>query len=257
MAAEELVERVVAGDVHGEAGLAAPGAAPHLPQARDRARERDADRRVELADVDAELERARGAHGHQLALGQPPLDLAPLLRRVAGAVGGDQLAEVGPARVLELEPRELLEQLDAAPRLHEADRPHAVLDQPREHGGGLAQRRDARAGLLVEERRVPHRHLALGARRAVAVDEAELDARELLGELERVGDRGAREDEARLGAVGAREAPQPSAGRSPRASRTRRGTRAPRRRRSTRGSPARRPTGGGGASRRRSACPGS
>src|SRR5204863_207344 len=46
VAAEELVERVVARDVHGEAGLAAPGPAPHLPKRSDRARERDAERGV-------------------------------------------------------------------------------------------------------------------------------------------------------------------------------------------------------------------
>ncbi len=53
MAAEELVERVLAGDVDGEALGPAARATPHLAKARHRAGERDADRRVELADVDA------------------------------------------------------------------------------------------------------------------------------------------------------------------------------------------------------------
>ena len=53
VAAEELVERVLAGDVDGEPAAPAPGAAPHLAQAGDGAGEVDADRRVELADVDA------------------------------------------------------------------------------------------------------------------------------------------------------------------------------------------------------------
>ena len=58
VAAEELVERVLAGDVHREAAPApAPGAPPHLAQARDRAGEGDDDRRVERADVDPQLER--------------------------------------------------------------------------------------------------------------------------------------------------------------------------------------------------------
>ena len=94
VAAEELVERVVARHVHREAGAAAAGAAPHLAQRRDRAGERHADRRVEVADVDAELERVGGHDRQQVALGQPPLDLAPLRRRVAGAVGRDPLGEV-------------------------------------------------------------------------------------------------------------------------------------------------------------------
>ena len=42
--------------------------------------------RVQQPDVDPELERVRRADAEQLALEQPPLDLAALLRRVAGAV---------------------------------------------------------------------------------------------------------------------------------------------------------------------------
>ena len=57
VAAEELVQRVLAGDVDRQAAPAAPGAAPHLAQRRDRARERHDDRRVERADVDPELQR--------------------------------------------------------------------------------------------------------------------------------------------------------------------------------------------------------
>ena len=57
VAAEELVERVLAGDVDGQAAPAAPGAAPHLAQRRDGARERHDDGGVERADVDAELQR--------------------------------------------------------------------------------------------------------------------------------------------------------------------------------------------------------
>ena len=53
VAAEELVERVVAGDVDGEPAAAAPGTAPHLAQRGDGAGERHADGGVERADVDA------------------------------------------------------------------------------------------------------------------------------------------------------------------------------------------------------------
>ena len=71
VAAEELVERVLAGDVDRQAAAAAAGAAPHLAQARDRAGEGDADRGVELADVDPELERVGRDDAEQLAVGQP------------------------------------------------------------------------------------------------------------------------------------------------------------------------------------------
>ena len=100
MAAEELVERVLAGHVERQPAAAAAGAAPHLAQRGDGARERHADRRVERADVDAELERVGGHHAEQLALEQLVLELAPLLRRVAGAVGGDPVGQVAAAAVL-------------------------------------------------------------------------------------------------------------------------------------------------------------
>ena len=86
LAHEVLVERVLRGDEDREAVLAAAGASPLLAEARDRAREADRDRAVEVADVDAELERVGRRDAEQLALDEPPLDLAPLLRRVAGAV---------------------------------------------------------------------------------------------------------------------------------------------------------------------------
>ena len=67
VAAEELVERVLAGDVDGEPAAPAPGPPPHLAQARDGAGEVDADRRVELADVYPQLERVGGGDREQLA----------------------------------------------------------------------------------------------------------------------------------------------------------------------------------------------
>ena len=201
VAAEELVERVVAGHVQGQPRIAAARTTPHLAQAGHRAGEGHADRGVEIAHVDAQLERVGGDHGKQLALGQAPLDLAPLLRRVAGAVGRDAVGQVAASRILEAQAGELLDQLDAAPRLEEADRSRVLLDQAREQPGGLRQRRRAHARLLVEQRRVPHRDLALGGRRAVAIDQAELEPRQPLGEVDRIRDRRTRQHEPRLGAV--------------------------------------------------------
>ena len=67
MAAEELVQRVLAGDVDRETAAAAAGPAPHLAQARHGARERHADRGVQLADVDPQLQRVGGDDSEQLA----------------------------------------------------------------------------------------------------------------------------------------------------------------------------------------------
>ena len=142
VAAEELVERVLAGDVERESLAAPPGAPPHLAQAGDGAREGDADRRVELADVDAELERVGGDHREQLAAREPRLDLAPLLRRVAGPVRGDPLGELGSPELLEPHPREPLDQLDRRARLRRKQIVRDAVDhQVGEQLGGLGEHR--------------------------------------------------------------------------------------------------------------------
>ena len=246
VAAEELVERVLAGDVDRDPVAPASGAAPHLLQAGDRAREGDADRRVELADVDPELERVGGDHREQVAEGEPALDLAPLLRRVAGAVGRDPRRQPGFAELLEPHPGEPLDQLDPAPALEKADRPRAVDDQVGEHLRRLGEHRAPDHRLRVDHRRVPDRDPAPGARSAVGVDQLELRPGEAGGELVRVGDRRRGENEPRLGCRRAGPPGAAGAGRWRRGSRTRRGRCAPRRRRRTRGWRGSRPSPCGG-----------
>ena len=208
MAAEELVQRVLAGDVQGEPLGAPAGPPPHLPQARDRAGEGDADRRVQLPDVDPELERIRGDHREQLAGRQPGLDLAALLGRVAGAVGGDSLCELGAAELLEPGAGKALDQLDSPPAAQEADRSHPLADQVGQQLGGLGEDRAPRHRPLVDDRRVPDPDPPPGARSAVRIDQAEGLADQPLGELHRVGDRGRGEDEPGAGPVQARDPPQ-------------------------------------------------
>ena len=138
VAAEELVERVLARDVHGQAAAATPGAAPHLAQRGDGPGERDDDRGVELADVDPELQRVGRDHRAQLAADEAALELAALLGGVAGAVGGHELGELGIA-LLQIRDEQLVQDLDALARLHEADQPRAVAHEPREQLGGLGR----------------------------------------------------------------------------------------------------------------------
>src|SRR2546421_10573216 len=139
MAAEELIERILPGDVHGEAVAATPRSPPHLLEAGHGPREGHADRRVELAYVDAELERVGGDHAQQLTVGEPPLDLLALRGRVAGSVGSNALAE------LWIEPVERVaqDQLHSLAGLHEADHASARAYQLREHLGRLVQCRAA------------------------------------------------------------------------------------------------------------------
>ena len=60
-----------------------------------------------------ELERVGGDHREQLAGRQPGLDLAALLGRVAGPVGGDPLGELRATELLEPGAGKALDQLDA------------------------------------------------------------------------------------------------------------------------------------------------
>jgi hypothetical protein len=115
---------------------------------------------------------------------------------------------VRPPRVLQAQAGVPLDQLDAAARVEEADRADLALHQAGEQAGRLRQRRRTLAEALVDERRVPHRDFTLGARGAVLVDQQEVEAGQPLGQVARVGDRRAREDEAGLAAVRACQPPQ-------------------------------------------------
>src|SRR4029079_1386899 len=108
--------------------VAAAGSSPLLAEARHGAREADRDRAVEVADVDAELERVGGGDAEQVPLDEPPLDLAPLLRRGAGAVRGE------PPSGLRVQPIacEAVDELRRLAALREADRAQATADEPRE-----------------------------------------------------------------------------------------------------------------------------
>ena len=185
--------------------LAAAGASPLLAQARDRSREADRDRAVEVADVDAELQRVGGGDAEQLALDEPPLDLAPLLRRVAGAVR----REPGRGRRVEPIAGEAVDQLGRLAALREADRAQAASDEPGEQPRRLAERARPQPELGVEQRRVPERDRPLGARRRIVLDDGRLLARERARELAGVRDGGRGEQELRLGSVDPREPPQP------------------------------------------------
>jgi len=78
VARKELVERVLAGNVQGQPSSSPPRPPPHLAQAGHGAREGDADRGVQLADVDAQLESVGGHDAEQFSVDQAPFDLVAL-----------------------------------------------------------------------------------------------------------------------------------------------------------------------------------
>ncbi len=203
LAHEELVERVLGGDEHREPVAAAPGAPPLLTQRGDRAGKADGDDRVEQSDVDPELERVRRRDAEQLPGGEPPLDLPPLGRGVAGAIRREEPVVSEPLG------SESVNQLRSLAALGEGQRAEPPVDEHRLEARGLAERRRPEAELSVEQRRVPEHDRALGARGRVVADHGHRLAEQGRAELSGVRDRRRREHEPRLGAVDVREPPQP------------------------------------------------
>ena len=186
--------------------LAAAGTSPLLAEAGDRAGEADGDRAVEVADVDAELERVGGRDAEQVALHEAPLDLAPLLRRVTGAVR----RQAGRRRGVEPITCEAVDQLGRLAALGEADRPQASADEAGQEQRRLAERARPLAELRVEEGRVPERDRPFRARRRVVLYDHRVLARKRMRELTRIRDRRGGEQELRLGSVDPREPTQPA-----------------------------------------------
>ena len=206
LAHEVLVERVLARDEHGEAVAAPPGAAPLLAQRRDRAREADRDRAVERADVDPELERVGRRDAEQLAGHQPLLDLAPLRRRVAGAVRREPRRRSSASTPVG---REAVDQLGRLAALREADRPQAARRRGRRAGATPRRARSPRTPSSASSSGGFQSAIVRSARGAASpsttvAGSPSSDSRELAG----VRDRRRGEQELRLRAVDAGEPPQ-------------------------------------------------
>ena len=209
---------------------------------------------VEQADVDPELERVGRRDAQQLALDEPPLDLAPLRGRVAGPVGREARAELAVAEPVD---GEAVDELGRPAAL--AERERALPARRRARPAGATRRRArSRAAPSSSSRSGGFQSAIVRSARGAPSSSTTVAStpRSDCGELAGVGDRRRGEQEARLGAVDAREPPEPPEHVRRRASRTRRGRRAPRRSRRRRGSRARRPSGRGAAARRGGACPG-
>ena len=201
---EELVESVLRGDEHGETVAAAPCAPPLLSQRRNRPREADRDHTVEQPDVDSELERVRRRHAEQVAVFQPPLDLASLRGRVAGPVGRE------PAVVPESLGREAVDELRGLAALRERQRPQPALDEQRLQAGSFGECRAAKAQLGVEQRRIPEHDRSLGASGSVRADHGDRLADQRRSELAWIGGRRRRQDELRLCSVEPSRSPEPA-----------------------------------------------
>ena len=210
LAHEVLVQRVLAGHQHGVAVPGPAGPAPPLTQARHRAWEPGDERDVEAADVDAQLERLRRHHGVELVREQPSLDVAPLLRRVAGAVGLHAVGRAAAAAVLEAAADVSVHELRRLARRRERDHARAG-----EHALRRARSWPPRARCGARRWRGPRAagsraRRALGSRRLVLVDAANGAPTSRSANSLRIGDGRRGEHEARVRAVLPAEPPQPA-----------------------------------------------
>ena len=163
-----------------------PGPAHLLPGGRDRARVAGEHGHVEPPDVHAQLERVGADDPEHLAVAEAALDRSTFRRQVAGPVAAQAGArpEVHPQGLAQVREHDL----DRDPRSPED---HGLATGAQERQGpplGQRQRRAARPGGPVDDRRIDEQEVLLAGGRAVAVDRAHGAADQQLGELGRVPD---------------------------------------------------------------------
>ena len=206
LAHEELVERVLARDQHREAVAAAPGPAPLLAQRGDGAGKADRDRAVELRRCRS---RARAHRSPRPRAARPP-SAAARSRAAAQACSrpGTGASRAAVAVSTRSEVKRWIS--SAALRLFAKQ----IVRRPRETSPDISS--DASESALARtpssgSSRAGFQRTTSRSRpgRGVRLDDRRRPAGEREGELAGVRDRGRREQELRLGAVGAGQPPQP------------------------------------------------
>ena len=201
MADDELVDRRRGGDQDRQRDFGrAARSARLLPAGGDGAGEPGHHRRVQPADVDAQLQRVGRHHPPQRPVAQPAFDTAPLVREVAAAIGGDGVGAAAQ-RLRDIRG----DQLRARAGTREHDGLHPAAQQA---GGDLVSLVDDAspdALLSVEQRWVVEQEVALPRGRAVAVDQDRVLLDDAAGQLQRVADGRRAADEARARSVERRD----------------------------------------------------
>ena len=198
---DELVQGGAAGDEEGQALARAPPRPPGLlPGAGDGAGIAAEDRRLQVADVDPQLQGVRRHDPHHLAAAQACLDLPAEVGEVSPAVARDELGVHG-LPLCEPVLQVLRQDLDVQAAGGENDRLDVVLDEFRGHLPNRRQGGLADAELPVDDGRVVEDE-GLGRRRRPALgDERHGTLQEPLRVLLRVRHRGGTADEDRVPAV--------------------------------------------------------
>ena len=186
---EELVQGVPSGDEEDQRlAPAASDPSGALPGGDHRAGVADQDAHVQTADVDAQFQGRGGHHAKQLARVEGGFDVPPLLGQVAGAVRGDDVAQLGmPLR------GRAVDELGHHPRPREDDRAQPVRHARTQQAGGEG----LRAASRVDEHHVPCRGGG-----AVFGDGMKRPVRQRAGQVFGVADGGRAGHVGRLAAVG-------------------------------------------------------
>ncbi len=205
-----LVQRVVQRDQHRQGVPRAPSCpACLLPHAGDRPRKAHQHRGVQVANIDAQLQRRGGGHPQQSSAGpHSPLDLPPLLGPVPGAVGAHPVSLV---RDFAFQDAPCVEQNQlrhpAGPGKGDGADPglHQVGKEPRGFDIGAAARRPR----PIYKGWIPEYEIPPPRRGGVILDDRGCHARQAVQVLAGVGDSGrAGDDLGRRPIVGAHP-PQP------------------------------------------------
>ena len=205
---EILIQGIVQADEHGQRGpFAAAGAAGLLPEAGHRARIAHQQSGVQMAHVNAQLQRRGGGHRQQVAAEKFLLDLPPLPRQIAGAVGLDPTNQLRRG-LLQRFSGVAQDQLGHAAGAGETDAAHALLHQFHEERCGLGVGAAAGRARPIHEGRIPEREVPRAVGRAIVIHHRGLQPREQAEVLGRVGDSGRGGDELRLAAVEGADAAQ-------------------------------------------------
>ena len=200
MARKPLVERIVAQHQEAESTLSAPGTTPLLAERRDRTRKAHHNGTIKLADVDTELEGVGRDHGPQGSTGQPRLDLAAHLGRIARPIRLDTVGQHG-GTARQLVAHAPQDQLDHLPTRGKADHALIVDHQLGHEADRVLDPRGASPRRLVEQARIPQRNIAAWRRRTIGIDNRDCTARQLPKRLGRVANGGRREQQLGRGAV--------------------------------------------------------
>ncbi len=205
----ELVQRRARRHQDGRRPAAATaGAAGLLPERRDPAGIASQHRDVQVADVDAELERVGRDDAEHLALAQALLDRPAPGGQVAAAIAAHDPAVARLVGDAALDRRQ--QDLGGEAALREDDRRDLRPEESQRELRGLAEIGRADAELGVDDRRVvADEHLVAGRRPALG-DLLDRLADEAARQLARVRDRRRRHDELRRRAIVPADPAQPS-----------------------------------------------